>query len=84
MAENTELPALPMWQARSFWVAMVAAAAQIAVLLKLDLFGYFGFEGTEPMVDAIMQIVAAVALVWTWLERRAPNYRLSFGRTAGE
>lgn len=76
---NMDLPPLPMWQARSFWVAMVAAAAQIAALLKFDLFGYFGFEGTEPMVDALMQIVAAVALIWTWLERRAPNYRLTAG-----
>lgn len=77
MAENTDLPALPMWQARSTWIVLVTAAAQIAVFARFDLFGFLGVEGTEPLVDGIMQIVAAVGLVWTWLERRAPNYRLT-------
>lgn len=79
MGPNTDLPALSMWQARSTWVVLVAAVLQIAAFLRFDLLGALGVEGTEPLVDGIMQIVAAVALVWTWLERRAPNYRLTTG-----
>ena len=74
---NTDLPPLPMWQARSTWIVMIAGAIQIAAFLKFDLLGYFGFEGNEQAADAVMQVVAAGALVWTWLERRAPNYRLT-------
>ena len=74
---NMDLPPLPIWQARSFWVTMVGAISQIAVFARFDLFGFFGVTGSEPLVDGIMQIVAAVGLVWTWLERRAPNYRLT-------
>lgn len=77
MSENTDLPPLSMWQARSTWIVLVAAAAQIAAFARFDLFGLFGVEGQEPLIDGIMQIVAAAALVWTWIERRAPNYRLT-------
>ena len=76
---NDELPALPMWQARSFWVTLVAAALQIATFARFDLLGVFGVEGSEQLVDAIMQIVAAVAMLWIFMERRAPNFRLTGG-----
>jgi hypothetical protein len=77
MAENDNLPELPAWEARSFWVAIVTAALQIATLAHIDLLGYFGFTGTEQAVDGIMQVVAIVGAVWIWFERKAPNYRLS-------
>ena len=79
MAENTDLPPLSIWQARSTWVVIVGALSQIAVFARFDLFGLFGVTGSEPLVDGIMQIVAAVSLVWVWLERKAPNYRLTLG-----
>lgn len=77
MSANNELPPLSMWAARSTWVVLVAAAMQIAAFARFDLLGFLGVEGSEPLVDGVMQIVAAVALVWTWLERRAPSYRLT-------
>ena len=77
MSDQSPLPVLPAWQARSFWITLVAAAAQIATLAHFDLFGFFGVDGQEPLVDAIMQIVAAGALIWAWLERKSPSYQLS-------
>jgi hypothetical protein len=80
---NTDLPELPAWQARSFWVTIVAAALQIATFARFDLLGMFGVEGSEQLVDAIMQIVAAGALFWVWFERKAPNFRLSLSGKKG-
>lgn len=74
---NSPLPPLPAWQARSFWLTLVGAAAQVAVLTNFDLFGFFGVGGQEQLVDAIMQIVAVVAMIWAWFERKAPSYKLS-------
>lgn len=74
---NTDLPPLEMFRARSTWVVLVAGAMQIAAFAKFDLLGLLGVAGQEQLVDGIMQIVAALALIWTWLERRAPNYRLT-------
>ena len=76
---NTDLPPLEMFKARSTWVVLVAAVMQIAAFAHLDLLVLVGVAGQEQLVDGIMQVVAAVALVWTWLERRAPNYRLTVG-----
>lgn len=76
---NTDLPPLEMFKARSTWVVLVAAVMQIAAFAKVDLLGFVGVAGQEQLVDGIMQVVAAIALVWTWLERRAPNYRLTVG-----
>jgi uncharacterized membrane protein len=80
---NTDLPALPAWQARSFWVAIVAAVLQVATLAHIDVLGIFGVEGSEQLVDSIMQIVAAIGLVWVWIERQAPNFRLSLSGKKG-
>jgi hypothetical protein len=76
MADTSPLPELPMWQARSFWLTLVAAAAQVAALSGFDLFGFFGAADDQAFTDSIMQIVSAVAVVWAWLERRAPNFKL--------
>lgn len=75
--DNSPLPPLPAWQARSFWLTIVGAVSQVAVLFHFDLLAFFGVAGQEQLVDAIMQIVAVVAMVWAWFERKAPNYQLS-------
>jgi hypothetical protein len=78
MADNTSpLPELPAWQARSFWITLIGAALQIAALLKFDLLAFVNVENSEALTDAVMQIVGAVALLWAWFERKAPNYQLS-------
>ena len=77
MAENTDLPPLPAWHARSFWITIIGAALQIAAFLKFDLLGFLNVENSEALTDAVMQIVGAGALLWAWFERKAPNYRLT-------
>jgi hypothetical protein len=74
---DSPLPELPAWQARSFWVTMVGAMLQIAALLHFDLMALFGVDNAEAMTDALMQIVGAVALLWSWFERKSPSYQLS-------
>jgi hypothetical protein len=76
---NTDLPPLNLFSARSTWVALVAGALQIAAFARFDLLAFAGVENSEALVDGIMQIVAAGGLLWVWLERRAPNYRLTLG-----
>lgn len=74
---DSPLPPMPAWRARSFWITLVGAAAALASLFDIDIFAFFGVEGQEQLVDAIMQIVAAVAIVWAWFERKTPQRQLS-------
>lgn len=84
MAENTDLPPLPAWHARSFWITIIGAALQIAALLKFDLLGFLRVENSEALTDAVMQIVGAAALLWAWFERKSPKYQLSLsGKSDG-
>jgi hypothetical protein len=80
---DSPLPALPAWQARSFWLALIAVAANVAALADFDLFGFFGVDGQEALADNIMQIVGAVAIIWAWFERKSPTRQLSLSGREG-
>jgi len=70
---SEQLPALPFWQARSFWLTLFAVLAPV-----LSAFGIDWPWVTDPAtIDAVMQIVGAVAAVLAWRERINPARRLS-------
>lgn len=76
------LPPLPVWQARSFWASLLLVATVAANAFGVDLAAHLGDPDT--LLDrgaAMAQALAPVAFgLWAWLERRAPNYRLVWGR----
>lgn len=76
---NDDLPALPAWNSRSFWVMAVAAALSLSALFKVDLLGFFGVEDSAALTEKVITIAAFVGPVAVWLLRRAPNYRLTGG-----
>lgn len=89
---NSALPALPVWQAASFWAQLLLVLSVIANTLGLDLFAALGEMGLgtspeeviatgERAVSAVQQLLPMIFGVWAWIERRAPRYRLTlFGR----
>lgn len=89
LSNNVDLPALNGFAARSTWLIVVAAAIQIFNMLGLDLMALLGAMGigatpeavvaTGERVVAAWQMVAPILLsVWAWIERRAPNFRLTW------
>lgn len=92
LSNNRELPELPAWQARSFWAMVLAVVATSANALGIDLFGFLGEVGAgatpdeviatgERAISAWQSLAPLVLGLWAWIERRAPNYRLTlFGK----
>ena len=66
------LPELPFWQARSFWLTVLALLAMILPALGLD----WPWVNDPATVDRIMQLVGALSAALAWRERLAPNFRL--------
>jgi hypothetical protein len=68
-----DLPPLPFWQARSWWLTLLAVVAPILSLLGLD----WPWVSDPETVDTIMQIVAGIAAALAWRERLNPHRRLA-------
>jgi hypothetical protein len=71
--ETADLPPLPFWQARSWWLTLLAVLAPILSLLGLD----WPWVNDPATVDTIMQIVAGIAAALAWRERLNPHRRLA-------
>jgi hypothetical protein len=95
LANNTNLPELPFWQARSFWAQLLLVASVLANAAGFDLFGALREMGIGSNPDEVMATVTRIGSalqvlapaffgVWAWLERRAPNFRLVFWRSPPE
>lgn len=69
---DPDLPELPFWQARSFWLTLFAVLAPVVAALGLD----WPWVSSPATVDLIMQVVGAVAAGLAWRERIAPAFRL--------
>ncbi|MGZ9811268.1 hypothetical protein ACXN5S_12470 [Pseudoroseicyclus sp. H15] len=87
LSNNSELPDLPAWQARSFWAMLLSVVVVLCTLVGFDVLGWLGEIGAGGTEEAVLEtgdrVVAAWQLVaplvlgfWAWIERRAPNYRL--------
>ncbi|MDN5785732.1 hypothetical protein [Pseudorhodobacter sp.] len=90
LSNNITLPTLPLFAARSTWAMVIAALITIFNTLGIDLLGFFTSIGAGSTPDEVLatgqrvvsawQIVAPLALgFWAWVERRAPNFRLTLG-----
>lgn len=89
---NRALPALPVWQAASFWAQFLMALSVVLNVLGIDLFSALRDMGLgnspeevlatgERAVSAVQQLLPMIFGLWAWIERRAPRYRLTlFGR----
>lgn len=85
---NRRLPALNPLYARSTIAAVLAALSAIAPLLGETGVASVVTEivsnedaiqsNTESFLRALDAIIGIGSVVWFWLERRAPNFRLSF------
>lgn len=87
LGANRTLPPLNPLKARS----TVAAALSIAALVSPLLGGGIGAvltevvtngsaiqAETERVVNAVNALLGVGTMTWFWVERRAPNFRLSF------
>jgi hypothetical protein len=71
-----DLPALPFWQARSFWLTLLALIAMVGPSFGLSV----PWASNPATVDLIMQGVGALAAALAWRERLSPNFRLVLRR----
>lgn len=70
MKNTTTLPAMPFWQARSFWLAVVTAASMIGQQFDIEI-------QQEATVDMILTIVGFVTLGLSYRERANPTRSIS-------
>lgn len=95
LSNNLTLPELPFWQARSFWAQLLLVASVLANAAGIDLFGALREMGIGANPDEVMatvtrigsalQVISPILFgVWSWLERRAPNFRLVFWKKPPE
>ncbi len=85
---NRRLPALNPLFARSTIAALLAALTALAPLLGETGIASIvrdivdngeGIQtGVEDGVRALDALIGLASIVWFWLERRAPNFRLTF------
>ena len=91
LANNKTLPALPAWQARSFWLTLITMAVALANSFGLDLMAVLGDIGLGSSPDAVIDsatrgvsavqtLIPFITGAWAWVERRAPNFRLTLGK----
>ncbi len=93
--DNTDLPPLPVWQARSFWLQLLALTAVVLNVVGIDLYAVTcelglgcdaaAVQATGDQIVAAWQMVLPYLLgIWAYAERRAPRYRLiwPWNRTA--
>ena len=89
--EKQQLPALNPLIARSTWMQVVMVAIALSTALGIDLLAFTASVGLGSTAGEVVetgerayvayQTLAALALgILAWLERRAPNFRLSFRR----
>lgn len=86
---NRTLPPLNPLKARSTIAAILSVIALIGpliggglgeVLAEVAANGDLIQSQTERAVNAFNALLGVASLIWLYLERRAPNYRLSLSR----
>lgn len=85
LANNLSLPALPFWQARSFYAQLLLAASVTLNTMGIDLMGWLAAVGIGMTPDEVVekgvslwQALSPILFgLLAWYERRAPNYRLT-------
>lgn len=86
---NGVLPPLNPFKARSTYAMILTLVLAVCGSLGIDLFAWTSELGLganedelvatgEQAVSAIQVLLNIGAGIWLWVERRAPNFRLSF------
>lgn len=73
MSDETELPTLPFWQARSWWMTFYAVLAPVVSMLGLD----WPWVSDPETVNTTLQVTSAIAAGLAWRERLNPKKRLT-------
>jgi len=71
-----DLPPLPFYLARSWWMTLLAVIAPLLSLIGID----WPWVSDPATVDVIMQVVGGVAAALAWRERLNPHKRLTLTR----
>jgi hypothetical protein len=77
------LPPLPALLARSTYAGLILAISSLSAALGVDLFGSLGqlagIDGLtgEELLASIDPLIAALAGLWLWAERRSPRFRIT-------
>lgn len=74
----SNLPELPVWHARSFWLTLLTVLIPILNASGIDLLGILGVSTVNQAVDFVMTFLPILTGSWAWFERRSPNYQLVF------
>jgi hypothetical protein len=64
------LPAMPIWQARSFWLALTTAAALVANIFGVDF-------DENLLAERVLNVVPLVTFALAYRERLNPSRRLT-------
>lgn len=70
---SEQLPPLPFYLARSWWMTLLAVVAPILSLLGIN----WPWVTDPATVDVIMQIVGGISAALAWRERLNPQRRLT-------
>lgn len=74
---NEELPPLPVWQSRAFWLTLIAASTSLGAVFNFNVLDVLGVIDADGAADKIMDVVAGVSVLVALGQRAAPNFRLS-------
>jgi len=78
---------LEVTKVRSTWALLLTILASLAPfmgggigeLVSMILVNADAIEaGGTQLIESVNSIIATIAVVWLWLERRNPNFKLSF------
>ena len=81
--ENSPLPEMPTWHARSTYLAAYAVIIPVLKWFGLDLEPTLRDLGlpAEVIATILVEMGPPLAAAWFWLERRAPRYKLVWWRS---
>lgn len=89
LSNNAALPPIAAWKVKSFWLMLLTVLFTALNASGIDLRASLCDAGLgctpDQIVDTGSRAVNSVQLlipiitgIWTWIERRAPHYRLVF------
>ncbi len=87
ISNNTALPAIPAWRVKSFWLMLLTVLFTTLNASGIDLRASLCDAGLgcsaeqvvatgERAIGSFQSLIPLLPGIWTWVERRAPKYRL--------
>lgn len=93
--QNTALPPIFAPFAASFWAQLLFVLSALCNIAGIDLFTVFKEMGLgnspdeviatgQHTISTVQQLITLFAGVWSYIERKAPRFRLTFWPTKNE